>query len=228
MKKKVTAVVLAAGKGSRMKSDIEKQFMMLGDFPVIYYSLKTFNGSVVDEIILVTGTDCIDYCKKEIVERYGFDKVSRIVAGGKERYDSVYNGLLACNNPELVIIHDGARPFVTDDMINRCIRELQNYKACTVGVPVKDTIKIVDADNVGIETPRRETLWQIQTPQGFDYKFLLSCYNEMMKETPSVTDDTMVAEMYGKSRAKVIEGAYFNIKITTPEDMKMGLEILKK
>ncbi len=228
MKKKVTAIILAAGKGSRMKSDTEKQFMKLGDFPVIYYSLKTFNDSAVDEIILVTGSNSVDYCKKEIVEHYGFDKVSQVVTGGKERYNSVYNGLLACTNTDYVIIHDGARPFVTDDMINRSIEELYKYKACTVGMPVKDTIKIVNEDFIGIETPARKTLWQIQTPQSFDYELLLGCYKKMMKEIPDVTDDTMVVERYGNCHVKVIEGAYFNIKITTPEDLKIGLEILEK
>ncbi len=228
MKKKTTAIVLAAGKGSRMKSDTEKQFMMLGDYPVIYYSLKAFNDSPVDEIILVTGHNSVEYCREEIVRCFGFDKVSRITEGGRERYNSVYNGLLACDNPENVIIHDGARPFVTVNMINRCIHTLEDYKACTVGMPVKDTIKVVDDNQIGLSTPTRESLWQIQTPQAFDYKMLLGCYEEMMKETPDVTDDTMVAERYGNCRVKVIEGSYSNIKITTPEDLKIGLEILKK
>lgn len=224
---KITAIVLAAGKGSRMKSKIEKQFMLLGDYPVLYYALKTFEKSPVDEIILVTGKDNIDYCRKEIVEKYHLKKVHSIIEGGANRYDSVYQGLQACGNTDFVIIHDGARPFVTVEMIDILLETLKTYKACTVGMPVKDTIKIVDENGIGIDTPARNTLWQIQTPQGFDYGCLLSCYQKMMAETPDVTDDTMVVERYGNEVVKVVEGGYFNIKITTPEDMKIGLEILK-
>ena len=229
---KTTAIILAAGKGSRMHSKIEKQFMELGGYPVIYYALNTFEESPVDAIILVTGKNSVEYCRHEIVEKYHFTKVVSVVEGGENRYDSVYNGLRACSETDYVMIHDGARPFVTQDMIVRSIRTLAEYKACTVGMPVKDTIKIVDENQIGMATPARECLWQIQTPQSFDYKCLMKCYQKMMKKRVDgallVTDDTMVVEEYGEIRVKVIEGSYTNIKITTPEDMRIGQEFLQK
>lgn len=146
---KTTAIILAAGKGSRMHSKIEKQFMELGGYPVIYYALKAFEESPVDSIILVTGKNSVEYCRHEIIEKYHFTKVVSVVEGGENRYDSVYNGLCACPETDYVMIHDGARPFVTQDMVVRSIQTLADYKACTVGMPVKDTIKIVN--EIGLE-----------------------------------------------------------------------------
>jgi 2-C-methyl-D-erythritol 4-phosphate cytidylyltransferase len=227
MKKKVSAIILAAGKGSRMKSNIKKQFMVLDKYPVIYYSLKAFNESPVDNIVLVTDKDSVEYCANDIVKKYGFDKVTDIVEGGAERYASVYNGLKAICDCDIVMIHDGARPFVTQTMIEDSIKTMSDYKACTVGVPVKDTIKLVDDSNMGIETPPRDRLWQIQTPQTFDYKLLCRCYEKMMTGETNVTDDTMVVERYGNCQTKVIFGDYTNIKITTPEDMEIGEKMAK-
>lgn len=227
-KNKITAIVLAAGKGSRMHSEIPKQFINICDRPVLYYSLKAFQESDVDEIILVTGQEDISYCRKEIVEKYGICKVTRIVAGGTERYDSVRNGLLAAEDADYVLIHDGARPCITDRIISDSIENVKIYKACTVGVPVKDTIKKVDSDGYSIETPDRAYLWQIQTPQSFDRKLLASCYERLAKEKPAgITDDTMLVEMYTDVRSKVIMGGYENIKITTPEDLKTAEYFLK-
>ena len=138
--KKYAAIVLSAGSGSRMKSDIPKQYLPLIEKPVIYYSLMAFQNSPVDEIILVSGANDIEYCRKEIVERYGLSKVTKIVAGGKERYDSVYEGLCA-TDAEYVLIHDGARPVLTSDLIDRMIQGVENTGACIAAMPVKDTKK---------------------------------------------------------------------------------------
>lgn len=225
---KVTAIVLAAGRGSRMKSDIQKQFMLLGDYPVVYYSLRTFDESDVDDIILVTGEQDIEYCKQEIVGKYKLSKVSKVIAGGKERYDSVRCALLAAKDSKYVIIHDGARPFVTKEMIENSIANVKKYGACTIAVPVKDTIKIVDEDNFGIDTPDRKYVYQIQTPQSFDKELLLGCYKKLneLSET-NITDDTMLVEMFSGTKTKILEGAYTNIKITTPEDIKIAKIFLK-
>lgn len=226
---KITAIVLAAGKGSRMHSDIPKQFMMLGDKPVIYYSLMTFQKSLVDDIILVTGEEYLEYCRTEIVSKYNITKVRDIVQGGKERYDSVLKGLETAAGAKYVIIHDGARPCITDEMISDSIECVKKYGACTVGVPVKDTIKIVDDDHMGVETPDRARLWQIQTPQSFDRELLLGCYDKLMEEKcVNITDDTMIIERYSDVRTKVIMGAYENLKITTPGDLKIAANFLKK
>ncbi len=225
----VSAMVLAAGSGSRMKSKTPKQFLMLGDKPLIYYSLKTFEASVVDEIILVCRFEDIEYCKQEVVKKYDFTKVKRIVAGGKERYDSVSKGLKALNKKsDIVMIHDGARPFVTNGMILGSISAARRYKACTTAVPAKDTIKVVDTDMFGIDTPDRKTLYQIQTPQTFDRRLLEEAYSRLRSdENKNITDDTMIVEKYMDQRVKIIEGSYENIKVTTPEDMKIAEALMK-
>lgn len=223
-----TAVVLAAGKGSRMKSSVSKQFMEILEKPVVYYALKAFQESAVDEIILVTGKDAIDYCKNEIVDKYGFTKVTNIVVGGEERYESVYEALKVAQK-DYVLIHDGARAFVDEAIICRSMESVREYKACVIGMPIKDTIKRVDEDQYALETPDRAFIWQIQTPQCFVTDEIRDAYRLMMEEgNQSVTDDAMVMEQYGKRRIKLIEGSYENIKITTPEDMVVGEALLKK
>jgi 2-C-methyl-D-erythritol 4-phosphate cytidylyltransferase len=224
----VSAIVLAAGSGSRMNQKKEKQFLLLDGKPVLYYSLKTFEASIVDEIILVTKEKDIDYCREEIVEKYGFSKVRRIVSGGKERYDSVQKGMRAADKRNnIIMIHDAARPFVTNRMILDSISAARRYKACTVAVPVKDTIKVVDEYEFGVETPDRSTLYIIQTPQTFDRKLLREAYDRLrISGDKDITDDTMIVERYLDQRVKMVEGSYKNIKITTPEDMPVAEALL--
>ena len=224
----VSAIVLAAGSGSRMNQKKEKQFLLLDGKPVLYYSLKTFEASIVDEIILVTKEKDIDYCREEIVEKYGFSKVRRIVSGGKERYDSVQKGMRAADKRNnIIMIHDAARPFVTNRMILDSISAARRYKACTVAVPVKDTIKVVDEYEFGVETPDRSTLYIIQTPQTFDRKLLREAYDRLrISGEKDITDDTMIVERYLDQRVKMVEGSYRNIKITTPEDMPVAEALL--
>ena len=225
-----TAIVLAAGKGSRMHSDIPKQYMKILDKEVLFYSLKAFQDSEVDKIVLVTRNEDISFCKNEIVLKYGFNKVSDIIEGGSERYWSVRNGLECAKGSDYVLIHDGARPCVDNDIIMRSMDEVILYGACTVGVPVKDTIKVVDDNNIGIDTPDRNTLWQVQTPQSFDYNELMSAYEKLQHDYSlksqieqdnsfNITDDTMIMEQYSNKKSKLIMGDYRNIKITTPEDI---------
>lgn len=228
---KYTAIVLAAGKGKRMKSDVSKQFMMLHGKPVICYALEAFEKSAVDQIILVTGADDIAYCQQEIVDRYGFKKVTEVVAGGKERYHSVWNGIQAAGDSDYVLIHDGARAFIDQETITRCMEDVVISKACVAAVPVKDTIKVVDADLKGVSTPDRSSLWTIQTPQVFELPLIQEAYRKLAEEletgtAPAVTDDTMVAEYYMKTPAHMVMGSYYNIKVTTPEDMVLGEAIL--
>lgn len=214
------AIVLAAGSGKRMNSTVHKQYLALGGKPVLYYSLKAFEESSVSFIILVTGAGEEEYCRREIIEKYGIQKIKQIVTGGKERYHSVYEGLKAAGGVDYVLIHDGARPFVDQGMILRSMEAVREYQACIVGMPVKDTIKIADRDNFTIDTPDRQQLWQIQTPQTFSYKMIYEAYKQMlMVEDDKITDDAMVLERMTGQRVKVIEGSYRNIKITTPEDL---------
>lgn len=225
---KITAIVLAAGKGSRMQSTVQKQYMMLEGYPVIYYSLKVFQESEVDDIILVAGEEEISYCRQEIIKAYGFDKVKQIVAGGMERYESVYNALAAIEDTEYVMIHDGARPFVTLEMIHESICYAKEHGACTVAVPVKDTIKEVAENGFGIRTLDRKILWNVQTPQTFSYNLIKTAYLKMMEDgNVDVTDDTMIVERYMGHSVKIIQGNYSNLKLTTPEDMKMAEFLVK-
>ena len=226
--KKYTAFVLSAGSGIRMKSNVKKQFMDMLGRPLIYYALKQFEESSVDEIILVTGEDAISYCKEEIVDYYGLKKVSKIIAGGKERYHSVYNALKVASG-EYVLIHDGARAFIDQEIIGRAISGVEEYKACVIGMPVKDTIKIVDQEGYAVSTPNRSTLWQVQTPQCFVTEEILSAYEKMMAgDQTGITDDAMVMEQFGDRKIKLLEGSYNNLKMTTPEDILVGETILKK
>ena len=223
---KISAIVLAAGSGSRMQSSKKKQFMEIKGKPLVWYSLFAFEKYGVDEIILVTGSEDIDFCKKEIVEKYNFTKVKDIVAGGKERYESVYNGLKHISG-DIVLIHDGARPVLTNEIIERGINGAIKDNACVVGVPVKDTIKIVNENNEVVDTPNRNTLWITQTPQCFKTTMIKEAYRAYEKvfapgtDRSRITDDAMVMEQFGHAKVKFIEGDYKNIKVTTPEDISV-------
>ena len=219
-KQKYTAIVLAAGSGKRMHSKVHKQYLIIQDRPVLYYSLKAFEDSAVDEIVLVVGKGEEKFCRKEIVDKYGISKVKAIVEGGKERYHSVFEGLKQTSDADYVLIHDGARPFVNQDIIRRCMQEVQKYQACVVGMPVKDTIKIADEEGYAKQTPDRKNVWMIQTPQTFSYALIYEAYEQMLKtEDTAITDDAMVLERIKGKKSKLIEGSYRNIKITTPEDL---------
>ena len=228
-KKKYTAIILSAGTGSRMKSNMPKQYMELLGQPVIYYSIKAFEDSPVDEIVIVCSADYIEYFRHSIIEKYGFKKVKAIVQGGKERYNSVYEGLKAANGTDYVLIHDGARPLVSADIIKRSMQAVKEYRACVAGMPVKDTIKIADEDGYAKLTPERSKVWQIQTPQSFSYPLVYEAYRKMLADEDSaITDDAMVVERMTNQPVKLIEGNYRNIKITTPEDMLIAEKYLKQ
>lgn len=233
---KSVAIVLAAGSGSRMNSDIPKQYMELRGKPLIYYSLQAFEDSSVDEVILVVGKDEIDYNRKHIVEKYKFSKVKEVVAGGSERYFSVYNGLKTIKEADYVLLHDGARPFVSLDLVEAILKDVRQYKACVLGMPSKDTIKIVNDNNLVTNTPDRKYAWIVQTPQAFSYSLIMKAYEAVIMELSSlgeydtklnITDDAMVVEHYTNHPIKLIEGSYTNIKITTPEDIIVGNALIK-
>ena len=219
-KQKYAAIVLAAGSGKRMNSKVHKQYLIIQNRPVLYYSLKAFEDSAVDEIVLVVGKGEEEFCRKEIVDKYGISKVKAIVEGGKERYHSVFEGLKQTSDADYVLIHDGARPFVNQKIIRRCMLEVPEYQACVVGMPVKDTIKIADEGGYAKQTPDRKNVWMIQTPQTFSYALIYEAYEEMLKtEDTAITDDAMVLERIKGKKSKLSEGSYRNIKITTPEDL---------
>lgn len=221
----ITAIVLAGGRGTRMESKIQKQYMELLGKPLIYYSLAAFENSPVNRIILVTGEEEVEYCRKEIVERYGFTKIAAIVPGGKERYHSVYEGLKAADGSDYVLIHDGARPCVTRQIIQAAIDGAVENRACVIGMPVKDTIKVADCDEYAEMTPDRSRLWMVQTPQAFSYALVMKAYSRLFEDEiyqQGITDDAMVVETMTSEKVRLVRGSYKNMKVTTPEDMEVA------
>ena len=227
---KCTAIILAAGQGKRMGGQVRKQFMELQGKPLLYYSLHCFQESGLnDEILLVTGKDQIEYCIKNVVERYGFSKVVKIVAGGEQRYDSVYEGLKACGDSEYVFIHDGARPFVTEEILQRGYEAARKYGTGIAGVLSKDTVKIVDGKKNVIETPLRDRVWIVQTPQIFEYNLVRCAYDRLqLFDKTGITDDAMVVEEMGNHTVHMVPGDYTNIKITTPDDLDVAAQFMQK
>ena len=224
-------IVLAGGRGSRMQSDVPKQYMELLGRPLLYYALKAFEDSDAEQVVLVTAEGDEEYCRKELVERFGFTKVVAIVAGGAERYASVWNGLkcLKEQEPDYVLIHDGARPMVTAELINRMITETEQYEACVAGMPVKDTIQMTDESGTITLTPKRDSLWTAQTPQSFAFSLAYDAYEQLMEEEEiNVTDDAMVVGLYHDIPIQMVRGSYTKIKVTTPEDLVLAETFLRK
>lgn len=215
-----SVIIVAAGTGRRMKTKVTKQFMELQGRPVVAHAIEKFQKcEKIQEIIIVTGKDSFEYCQKEIVEKFGFTKVKKIVAGGTERQYSVYNGLQAVNSEtDIVLVHDGVRPFIKIKDIEKTILEAVRKKACVLGVHVRDTIKICNSENKIVNTPERSRLWAIQTPQTFQYSLLLEAFHKAEEDHFLGTDDSMLVERLGV-QVSVIEGSHDNIKITTIEDM---------
>ncbi len=225
---KVCAVIVAAGKGKRMGAGINKQFINLGGKPVLYHTIKAFSDNTqVDSIVVVCAKDEIDYCRNEIIEKYSLKKIFSVTEGGAERPQSVYNGLKIINDCEIVLIHDGARPFVSDSIIYNGIQYAKVYGACACGVHPKDTIKTMDEKSFSSGTLDRQELFAVQTPQCFNYSMILSLYERLGDSKLSFTDDTSVAEYFGH-KVYLYNGSYSNIKITTPEDLDIAENILNR
>ncbi len=219
-----------------MKTAVQKQYIELEGKPVIYYTLKAFQDSgIIGDIVLVVGKGQEKFAREEIADKYHFTKVSAIVAGGAQRYDSVWQGLKAVqrlNAPSqssYVFIHDGARMFVDEGIIRRGYETVRRYRACVAGMPSKDTVKIVDDDGFAVQTPKRKYVWAVQTPQIFETSLITEAYFRLMQEQDiDVTDDAMVVEQMLHLPVRLFEGSYENIKITTPEDLEIAKEFLKK
>ena len=221
----ISAIVLAGGRGKRMNYHKSKQFIEIKGKPVLVYTLEKFiYNKSIDEVILVLPEDEVDYCKKEVLQKYSL-KVDRIVIGGKERQDSVFNALEAMEKANIVLIHDGARPFISEKIIEEGIKYANIYGAAAPGVTPKDTIKIKNEDNISVDTPDRNTLVAVQTPQCFKYDEIYQCHRKIKEENAIVTDDTSVVEMYGH-KVYLYEGDYISIKITTPEDLILAERLI--
>lgn len=225
-KRQVGAVVVAAGRGTRMGTKESKQYLLLDNKPIIVHTLEVFEREPsISEIVLVTGASDVERCQ-EWVEAYALNKVTRIIPGGKERQDSVYKGVQAIRE-EWVLVHDGVRPFVWPEHIRACCEAAFTYGAAVLAVPVKDTVKVIDEHGFVKETPDRRSLWAIQTPQAFRRSELLEAHEQASEQGFTGTDDSMLIERMG-TKVKVVEGEYGNIKITTPEDLDYAAYIRSK
>lgn len=212
------AIILAGGKGKRMGADISKQFLTINSKPIICYTIEAFQKSdLIDEIIVVLPKDEIDYFNKDVLGKYDLN-ISKIVEGGKERQDSVYNALQSIKNCNIVLIHDGARPLVSKEIIEKGISYAEMYSAAAPGVMPKDTIKVINSERISKETLVRNNLVAVQTPQCFKYSLIKECHSKIRENKIEVTDDTMVVEIYG-NKVYIYEGDYENIKVTTKEDL---------
>lgn len=224
----VSVVITAAGKGTRMGMRLNKQYIDILGKPVLVRTIAAFEScDKIDEIIVTVNEADIDYCKSSIIGKYGFKKVKAIVAGADTRQRSVYNGLKhVSKNCEIVLIHDGARPFVDAICIEKCISEARLNGAVCAAVPVKDTIKQTDADGFVEKTVDRSNLWSIQTPQAFEYVLIMQAHESAERDGFTGTDDAMLAERLGR-KVKLVMGSYYNIKITTREDLAIAEAICR-
>jgi 2-C-methyl-D-erythritol 4-phosphate cytidylyltransferase len=229
MRKETTgAVLLAAGAGRRMGTDVPKQYLPLLGKPVMAYALEAFENSPVDQIVVVVAPGEQEFCRRQILEKYHITKAVAVVEGGRERYDSVYLGLQAAAC-DYVLIHDCARAFITEEIISRCIEAVKIRQACVAGVPSKDTVKIVTEDGFVDTTPPRSCVWNVQTPQCFSYPLILEAYQKAFAAgVTALTDDAMVVETMTDVPVQMVMGSYENVKITTPEDLILGEQILTR
>src|SRR3972149_3203229 len=225
---KADAVIVSAGKGLRFMEGKKKQFYFLEGKPILAHTLDKFETcSLIRSVRLVVGQEDMDYCLKEIVEKYRFQKVSKIVPGGKRRQESVKNGIDALpGDADIVAIHDGVRPLVTQAMIEDSIHSAVRYGAVILAMPVKDTIKMSNPDGTVLKTLDRESLWQAQTPQTFQLKVIKEAHHRATEEGFVGTDDASLVERIGV-KVHILPGSYTNIKITTPEDFVLANLFLK-
>lgn len=226
---KIAAVVPAAGRGSRMNHRLPKQYLPLGGTPIIARTLIALESfAAIDEIFVVVREEEKEYFHKEIAGKYNLKKISRIIAGGERRQDSVYNGL-ECTGEDtaFIAIHDGVRPFITEGIFMETIAQAALHKAAVVAVPVSDTIKVVKQHGFAVSTLPRDKLWMVQTPQVFERGLILKAHHLAMKENFTGTDDASLVERMS-CPVKIVEGAPENIKITTPGDLIIAEAILRE
>jgi 2-C-methyl-D-erythritol 4-phosphate cytidylyltransferase len=219
------ALIPAAGMGKRMGAPINKQYLQLNGVPVVARTISVFERSpLIDAIYLVIPVEEIPYCREHIVDACGFSKVAAIIPGGRERQNSVMNGLRAMRgrvlDDDVVLIHDGVRPLVTESMLRESIETARRHDGALTAVPTKDTIKTV-ADGIVTGTPEREMLWQAQTPQTFRFGVIYTAHQAAETDRFMGTDDASLVERVG-GRVRIVRGDYRNIKITTPEDLLMA------
>ncbi len=226
---KTVAIIPAAGSSKRMHNNVSKQYLLLDGIPVLARTLGVFQRSPeIDEIFLIVPKRDVEFVRNGIVDRYGMSKVSKILAGGKERQDSVRNGINALGNDhDIVVIHDGVRPFISEELVHTAILEASRAQAVTVGVPVKDTVKSIDRHGIVAETLDRKHLWLTQTPQAFERDIIRKAYEAAYRDNYYGTDDASLVERIGV-KVMMIRGSYDNIKITTQDDIMLAEILIRR
>lgn len=224
----VTAIFPAAGQGKRMEIGVNKVFLELLGKPILIHTLMTFSDCMaIDDLIVVVGSDEVSTVKTVLRGVPGL-KPYQVIIGGTERQYSIANGLAALNkNTDIVLVHDGARPLTSKEVITAVVEEARRGGAAITAVPAKDTIKIVDADGIVTATPERRSLWTVQTPQGFKREIILAAYQKAAMENFLGTDDASLVERLG-IKVKAVQGDYSNLKITTPEDLIIAEAFMRK
>lgn len=219
---RVAGIVAAAGQGKRMGGGINKQFMLLGGRPLLFRTLEAFCSYPFAEVVVCLAPGEEGCALEQVLKPGGWEEGIRLVTGGQERQDSIYNALVSLDpGNDLVAIHDGARPFLTEGLLREVIGAAAGCGAAVAGVPVKDTIKVVDRGEHVVDTPSRELLWAAQTPQAFRYGLILEAYKRALGQGYRATDDASLVERMGE-KVKVVRGSYRNIKITTREDYELA------
>ena len=226
---KIAAIIPAAGMGLRMRSQISKPYLLLDGKPILAHTLEVFEGvKEVQEVTVVAHPDDLDFCREEVIGVHGFKKVLRLVPGGKERQDSVYHALKALQQEdelEIILVHDGVRPFITPEQIRRVIKAARSHGGAILGLPAQDTLKRVNSQGKVIHTLDRKDIWQIQTPQGFQAALLRRAFVEAYSRNFYGTDEASLVEELGHPVA-VIPGDPWNLKITTPDDLRLAEALL--
>ena len=225
---KICALIPAAGSGSRMRSSVKKPYLNLGDKPILAHTIGAFDRNpVIDTIDVIVDASNLEMCQSTVIAPNGFHKVRDLVVGGQTRQASVFNGLQSLPiDADCIIVHDGARPFVTDEIIFACVEAAYEYGAAVVAVPVKDTIKVANADGFIVDTPDRDKLWAVQTPQAFRASALLDAHANAQRKGITATDDAMLVEKLG-FKVKIVSGSESNLKITTQEDLIIAEALMR-
>ena len=229
MNSRIVVIIPAAGKGERMDTGVKKPYLLLADKPVLSHTIERFeHNSAIDDIFLIVHKSDFESCRNTVLEPYKYKKVRGLISGGETRQESVFNGLSALTDDvKYVIIHDGVRPFISDEIIAKCLEATAEWGASVAAVPVKETIKVANENHFINQTPDRNLLWRVQTPQVFRKTLIETAHKKAIQEGHGAPDDATLVERLG-SPVKLVMGSYKNIKLTTPEDMQFAETIIKK
>ena len=227
MNSKISVLIAAAGQGKRMKASVKKPYLILADKPILSHTINRFEqNSVIDEIFVIVDESDFMVCRKNVLAPFHFRKVQELVPGGETRQVSVFNGLRALSDDvDFVVVHDGVRPFINDEIIFQCLEATAEWGAAVSAVPVKETIKVANEESFIVETPKRDRLWRVQTPQVFRKSLLVEAHKKATHDGIDAPDDAALVEKLGFP-VKLVMGSYKNMKLTTPEDLRVAETLL--